>query len=144
MVWSQYSILNIVIHGAQTPKYKNCLCCSSARMLSWSQQAVPPFSSSWNAQQQSIIFVREKLLIFSLILKFCITERWIILTIYYFVENWKNQKELKRKDSISLRRALPCSTFLPEAKVGKISDQQDHLFQTDETQTNWFWENCLQ
>ena len=22
MVWSQYSILNIVIHGAQTPKYK--------------------------------------------------------------------------------------------------------------------------
>ena len=37
MVWSQYSILNIVIHGAQTPKYKNCLCCSSARILSWSQ-----------------------------------------------------------------------------------------------------------
>ena len=36
MVWSQYSILNIVIHGAQTPKYKNCLCCSSARILSWS------------------------------------------------------------------------------------------------------------
>ena len=38
MVWSQYSILNIVIHGAQTPKYKNCLCCSSARILSWSQR----------------------------------------------------------------------------------------------------------
>ena len=36
MVWSQYSILNIVIHWAQTPKYKNCLCCSSARILSWS------------------------------------------------------------------------------------------------------------
>ena len=36
MVWSLYSILNIVIHGAQTPKYKNCLCCSSARILSWS------------------------------------------------------------------------------------------------------------
>ena len=36
MVWSQYVIPNIVIHGAQTPKYKNCLCCSSARILSWS------------------------------------------------------------------------------------------------------------
>ena len=41
MVWSQYSILNIVIHGAQTPKYKNCLCCSSARILSWSHCLKP-------------------------------------------------------------------------------------------------------
>ena len=42
MVWSQHSILNIVIHGAQTPKYKNCLCCSSARILSWSQFDINP------------------------------------------------------------------------------------------------------
>ena len=65
------------------------------------------------------------------------------VTIYYFGKNesltilfWQEwRRKLKRKDSISLRRALPCSTFLPSDKVGKIWDQQDHLFQTDETQT---------
>ena len=59
-------------------------------------------------------------------------QEWIIDYLLFWQE-WR--RKLKRKDSISLRRALPCSTFLPSDKVGKIWDQQDHLFQTDETQT---------
>ena len=56
---------------------------------------------------------------------------WRILNeIYFLPHKLQTWEEFEKKSLVpSTLLILPCSAFLPLAKVGKISDQQDHLFQ---------------
>ena len=56
---------------------------------------------------------------------------WRILNeIYFLPHKLQTREEFAMKSLVpSTLLILPCSAFLPLAKVGKISDQQDHLFQ---------------
>ena len=94
MVWSQYSILNIVIHGAQTPKYKIVYVnhlpeyCPVMR--------ISPASPNFGQAKQGQKFVVPTFHIHFLNPE-CVRIPWVLAPKNFPVENFRVQSDLQKK-----------------------------------------------